>query len=55
MDIIYIVLAIISLLVFIISLSISKSITKPLKYISKELQSNDGKDLTMRLNVVCVI
>jgi len=51
MDIIYIVLAIISLLVFIISLSISKSITKPLKYISKELQSNDGKDLTMRLNV----
>jgi methyl-accepting chemotaxis protein len=51
MNIIYAVLVIISILVFLISLSISKSITKPLKYISKELQSNDGKDLTMKLSV----
>jgi len=47
----YAVLLIAALVVLFVSVLISKSIVKPLRYISKELQSNDGKDLTMQLSV----
>jgi len=48
---IYVILLIAALVVLFISISISKSIVKPLRYISKELKSNDGRDLTMQLSV----
>lgn len=50
-NIMYVLLPMIVGLVLFISLFISRIISKPLKSISRQLQSNNGDDLTMRLNV----
>jgi methyl-accepting chemotaxis protein len=49
-NLIYALLVIVVVGVLAISLVISNSITKPLRYISKQLEANDN-DLTMRLNI----
>ena len=51
LNIIYIALILVIVGVLFISIFISRSITKPLKYISRALKSNNGNDLEMRLNI----
>jgi len=50
-NIIYGLLPIVIFIVLVISIMVSKLITSPLRKITKELKSNDGSDLTMRLNM----
>ncbi len=49
--IIYVLLPITILVVLFFSILVSNTITKPLRYISKNLKDNDGNDLTIRFNI----
>ena len=51
LKIIYVALAVVVFAVLFISIFIVKATTKPLTHISTTLQSNDGNDLKMRLNM----
>ena len=50
-NIIYGLLPMVIFIVLVVSLMVSRLITTPLKKITRELESNDGSDLSMRLNM----